>query len=99
MSAVGVFVYSTLGGLKEEFSVVAQEASTGEANSMEASRELLKADKNLKLSSVSMEQLMAKVDKSNLEVKVLQRKIRNIHASLADIASDIEESSYGMPEG
>lgn len=99
MSAVGVFVYSTLGGLKEEFSVVAQEASTGEANSMEASRELLKADKNLKLSSVSMEQLMAKVDKSNLEVKVLQRKIRNIHASLADIATDIEESSYGMPEG
>ena len=99
MGGVGFFVYSTLSGLKEGFSGVADQASVGEANALEASQELLKADQNLKLSSESMEQLMAKVDKSNLEVKVLQRKIRSIHSSLADIASDIEESSYGMPEG
>jgi len=94
--ALVVYSFDNLTG---GFSEVVQESTTGVDNSLLAEADINAADNNLSTISHGMLVLVDDINKTNMHVKVLQRKIKQISTNLQELLEEVGEVTAELPEG
>ncbi len=93
--ALAVYSFDSLSG---GFSEVVQKSTTGVDNSLSAETSISGAGKNLSNVSTGMLTLVEDINQTNMHVKVLQRKIKQISANLQDLLEEIGDVTAELPE-
>ena len=86
-------------GLSGGFIEVVEHASTGVDNSTASARNIAKSDESLAEVSTGMLELADDISRTNMHVKVLQRKIGQISGNLKDLLEEMGEVTAELPEG
>ncbi len=98
LGLVLVLVVYSFDNLTGGFSEVVQESTTGVDNSLLAEADINAADNNLSTISQGMLVLVDDINKTNMHVKVLQRKIRQVSTNLQELLEEVEEVTTELPE-
>ncbi len=93
--ALAVYSFDSLSG---GFSEVVQKSTTGVDNSLSTETSINGAGKSLSNVSTGMLALVDDINKTNMHVKVLQRKIKQISANLQDLLEEVGDVTGELPE-
>jgi methyl-accepting chemotaxis protein len=94
--ALTIFSFERLSG---GFTEVVERSSTGVDNSTASAGYAARSDESLAKVSAGMLELADDISKTNMHVKVLQRKIGQISGNLKDLLEEMGEVSAELPEG
>ncbi len=91
-----IYSFTSLSG---GFSDVVDKSATGVNNSRSTASSLAKADKNLAQVSKGMLLVVDDINKTNQNVRVIERKIKQMSAEIKDLMEEIGEVVERMPVG
>ncbi len=94
--ALALFSFNSLDG---GFSQVVEKSQAGVANSHTTEGSIVAADKRLSHVSEGMLSVVEDIHRTNMQVKVLERKIKQISASLLEINKEASASAEDLPPG
>ncbi len=98
MAALGLTIYSFT-SLSGGFSDVVEKSATGVNNSRSTESSLVKADKNLAQASSSMLKVVDDLNKTNQNIKLVERKIKQSAVSIKELMESIGMVAEKMPLG
>ncbi len=93
--ALAVYSFDSLSG---GFSEVVQKSTTGVDNSLSTETSINGAGKSLSNVSTGMLAIVEDINQTNMHVKVLQRKIKQISTNLQDLLEEVGEVTGELPE-
>jgi len=85
--------------LSKGFSQVVEKSTTGVKNSRSTESSIVKADGDLSQISGDMLAVVDDIDRTNMTVRVLERKIKQISATLQELVAEVSEIGAELPEG
>lgn len=85
--------------LSSGFSQVVEKSATGVTNSRATESSLMKADSHLSQISGEMLAVVDNINRTNMTVRVLERKIKQLSATLNELVTEATEIGKGLPEG
>ncbi len=94
--ALTIFSFTNLG---KGFSQVVEKSTTGVRNSRSTESSIVKADSDLSQISGDMLAVVDDINRTNMTVRVLERKIKQLSATLQELAADVSEVGAELPEG
>ena len=94
--ALTIFSFTSLSG---EFSQVVEKSTTGVANSRTTEASIVKADGNLSQISGDMLAVVDDINRTNMTVRVLERKIKQLSATMNELVEEVTETGEELPEG
>lgn len=98
IAALALTVLS-FGNLTGGFSEIISKSELGVENSQASETQLVKANSQLSTISTQMVDLVDNIQSTNMNVKILERKIKQISATLNELTEEIAEVSEDIPEG
>ena len=99
LAAVLVLTIFSFGDLNGGFIDVVKMSAAGVDNSTITEQNIIKANNNLSEISQGMLAVVDDIQRTNMQVKVLERKIKQISGNLNDLAQETGESVADLPEG
>ena len=94
--ALALFSFNSLNG---GFSSVVEKSETGVKNSRTTENNILAADEDLAKVSEGMLAVVDDIHRTNMQIKVLERKINQVSGSLIDLTEETGKSVETLPEG
>lgn len=94
--ALTTFSFSNL---SSGFSQVVEKSATGVKNSRSAESSLTRADNGLSQISGDMLAVVDDINRTNMTVRVLERKIKQISATMNELVAEVTKISEELPEG
>ncbi|MCF6356128.1 MAG: methyl-accepting chemotaxis protein [Candidatus Polarisedimenticolaceae bacterium] len=85
--------------LSSGFSQVVEKSATGVTNSRATESSLVKADRHLSQVSGEMLAVVDDINRTNMTVRVLERKIKQLSATLNELVTEATEIGKELPEG
>ena len=99
LSCVLALTTFSFSNLSSGFSQVVEKSATGVKNSRSTESSLTKADRDLSLISGDMLAVVDDINRTNMTVRVLERKIKQLSATMNDLVAEVTEVSEELPEG
>jgi len=94
----GLAIYS-FNNLSGGFADVVAKSATGVTNSKSSEASLITADKSLSQVSNGMLAVVEDINKSNMNIKILERKFKQISEDLEVLLGDVAEAVNEIPDG
>ncbi len=85
--------------LSSGFSQVVEKSATGVKNSRSTESSLIKADSDLSRVSAEMLAVVDDINRTNMTVRVLERKIKQLSATMNELVTESTEIGDALPEG
>lgn len=98
IGVLGLTVY-TFGSLSGGFAAVVAKSATGVQNSQTTERNIVRADSDLSEISSGMLAVVDDINNTNMQVRVLERKIKSLSATLRDLTETVGEAAEELPDG
>ncbi|WP_019615735.1 methyl-accepting chemotaxis protein [Psychromonas ossibalaenae] len=99
LAAVLILTVYSFNNLTGGFSEIVSKSVTGVQNSQKSESEIVNANKNLSEISSQMLQLVDNINNTNMNIKVLERKIKQVSATLNELSEEVSEAAEEIPEG
>ncbi len=97
--AVLLITLVSFGNLNGGFSEVVSKSATGVENSNTTANSVTAANENLTQISGGMLAIVDDIQKANMQVKVLERKIKAISTNLVDLTDEVSDAAADLPDG
>jgi methyl-accepting chemotaxis protein len=97
--AVLLITVVSFGNLSGGFSEVVSKSATGVENSSTTANSITAANENLTQISGGMLAIVDDIQKANMQVKVLERKIKAVSTNLVDLTGEVNDAAEDLPEG
>ena len=97
--AVLMLTFFSFGSLSDGFNDVVTKSATGVDNSRTTENNINSADNNLAQISEGMLAVVDDINRTNMQVKVLERKIKGISSTINLLVEEVGETAEGLPEG
>jgi len=99
LAIVFVLAIYSFGNLSAGFAEVVDKSATGVNNSQSTQTNLAAADQSLSQVSESMLGVVDDINKTNMNVKILERKIKQISTDLDELLVDVADVVEDLPDG
>ncbi|EXJ14600.1 methyl-accepting chemotaxis protein [Imhoffiella purpurea] len=99
LGAVLVLTLMSFGRLSGGFSDVVVKSAAGVESSRLTEERLAKADGDLARISSGMLAVVEDINQTNMQIKVLERKIRGIAGTLTELTASVDAAAAELPEG
>lgn len=97
--AVLILTFFSFGSLSGGFSDVVTKSATGVDNSRTTEENITLADNNLAQISAGMLAVVDDISRTNMHVKVLERKLKDISSTMNGLVEEVSEIAEELPEG
>ncbi len=97
--AVLILTFFSFGSLSGGFSDVVTKSATGVDNSRTTEENITLADNNLAQISEGMLAVVDDISRTNMHVKVLERKLKGISSTMKGLVEEVSETAEELPEG
>jgi len=94
--ALSIYSFTSL---SSGFSQVVEKSTTGVENSRSTETSLVKASGHLSKISGEMLALVDDINRTNMTVRVLERKIKQLSATMQELVTEVNEVGEDLPEG
>ncbi|MEN8177501.1 MAG: methyl-accepting chemotaxis protein [Pseudomonadota bacterium] len=99
LTAVLVLAVYSFSSLSGGFYDVVTKSATGVDNSRTTENNIVMADNDLSRISDGMLAVAEDIHQTNMQIKVLERKIKGISSTLNEFVEEVGETSEGLPDG